>query len=146
MAGVKIGLDFGTHFTKICIEDITDKRNPRYLFHRFYDQNGITCYMLPSVVQLNKDNTLSYGFVNTDDAMMVHGRPERNHPQKPAEPVYRSYKQFPEIVKPNHQQFSKRKVDIDGNRELAFGYLLSVLNTFNSSISFKPGQMQNQPM
>ena len=124
MAGVKIGLDFGTHFTKICIEDISDKRNPRYLFHRFYDQNEATCYMLPSVVQLNKNKTLSYGFINTDDAMMVHGQPEKDHPQKPAEPVYRSYRQFPEIVKPDRQQFSKRKLNIDGNRELAFGYLI----------------------
>lgn len=39
MAAVKIGLDFGTHYTKICIEHSADKRNKRYQFHRFLDQN-----------------------------------------------------------------------------------------------------------
>lgn len=105
MAAVKIGLDFGTHFTKICVEDSTDKRNKRYLFQKFYDQEGKPSYVLPSVVQLNKDKTLSYGFVSEDDAMMVEGLPEKNPPKKPLEPEYRSYKQFPEIIKPEREQF-----------------------------------------
>ena len=124
MAGVKIGLDFGTHFTKICIEDSTDKRNKSYLFHRFYNNNGELTFMLPSVAQLNKDNTLSYGFVDSNDALEVKGLPEKNPPQTPLEPEYRSYKQFPEIVPPDRQQFVRRTVNIEGNQELAFGYLM----------------------
>ena len=68
---VKIGLDFGTHFTKICVEDSKDKRNRSYSFHKFIDLEGNPSLVFPSVVQLNKDNTLSYGFVDTDNAAMV---------------------------------------------------------------------------
>ena len=100
MAAAKIGLDFGTHFTKVCVEDSTDRRNRRYSFLKFFDSNGEASFVLPSVVQLNKDNTLSYGFVNLDDAAMVVELPEREAPKKPSEPVYLSYKHFPEPIRP----------------------------------------------
>lgn len=105
MAAVKIGLDFGTHYTKICIEHSADKRNKRYQFHRFFDQNGDFHYVFPSVVQLNRDNTLSYGFVDYNKAKLVEVLPEKNPPQKPTEPKYRSYKQFPELIEPVRDQF-----------------------------------------
>ena len=126
MAGVKIGLDFGTHYTKICVEDSFDKRNKRYLFQKFYDLNGEPSYVLPSVVQLNKDKTLSYGFVNTDDAMLVKGVVDKNPPQKPMEPEYRTYKYFPEIIPPDMSQFTRRVVDISSNQYLAIGYVICV--------------------
>ncbi len=100
MAAAKIGLDFGTHFTKVCVEDSTDRRNRRYSFLKFFDSNGEASFVLPSVVQLNKDNTLSYGFVNLDDAAMVVELPEREAPKKPSEPVYLGYKHFPEPIRP----------------------------------------------
>ena len=100
MAGVKIGLDFGTHFTKICVENSSEKRNRRYSFHNFSELNEEPSFVFPSVVQLNKDNTLSYGFVDTNNAKLVEGLPEKNAPQKPSEPEFHSYKQFPEIDKP----------------------------------------------
>lgn len=59
-----VGLDFGTHQTKICIEDRTDKNRPRYTFFAFKDLQGNESLMLPSIVQVNKDHTLSYGFVD----------------------------------------------------------------------------------
>ena len=105
MAGVRIGLDFGTHYTKICVEDSSDKRNKRYLFRSFEDQDGKLKYVLPSVVQVNKDNTLSYGYVDEGKAMMVDGLPEKNPPQKPLEPKYRSYTRFPELIEPGKEQF-----------------------------------------
>jgi uncharacterized phage-like protein YoqJ len=109
MAAAKIGLDFGTHYTKVCVEDSTDKRNRRYMFQKFYDLEGKASFVLPSVVQLNKDYTLSYGFVDTDNALMVEELPEKDAPQKPNEPVYRSYKQFPEPTKPVAPSYPKAK-------------------------------------
>ncbi len=109
MAAVKIGLDFGTHYTKICVEDSSDKRNRRYLFHRFHDQNGNPCFVFPSVVQINKDNTLSYGFVDTDDAAMVVAVSKEKAPERPEMPVYRKYKQFPEPQKPEAPADSNQK-------------------------------------
>ena len=97
---VKIGLDFGTHFTKICVEDSKDKRNRSYSFHKFIDLEGNPSLVFPSVVQLNKDNTLSYGFVDTDNAAMVDELLDKDMPKKPVEPKYRSYKQIPEPNKP----------------------------------------------
>lgn len=100
MAAVVIGLDFGTHYTKVCVEDSSDKRNKRYLFHKFIDNDGTPSWVFPSVVQINKDNTLSYGFVDLDDAAMVYGKPDKDAPQKPEEPKYRNYKKFPELLRP----------------------------------------------
>lgn len=109
MAAVKIGLDFGTHFTKVCVEDSTDRRNRRYSFLKFYNSKGEASFVLPSVVQINKDNTLSYGFVEKDNALMVEELPEKDAPQKPIEPVYRSYKQYPEPTKPVAPLYPKTK-------------------------------------
>ncbi len=109
MVSVKIGLDFGTHYTKVCVEDSTDRRNRRYSFQKFLDANGEASFVLPSIVQLNKDNTLSYGFVNTDNAAMVEALPERDAPQKPNEPQYRSYRHFPEPAKPIAPSYPKAK-------------------------------------
>lgn len=64
MERITIGLDFGTHQTKVCIENKTDAKNPVYSFFAFKDIDGNSSVILPSIVQLNKDNTLSYGFVD----------------------------------------------------------------------------------
>ena len=98
MGRYKIGLDFGTHQTKICIEDSSDKRNKRYSFHQFIDSEGHSHWTLPSVVQVNKDRTLSYGFTKEDEALLITNPAEA--PKKPIEPVYKQYKRIPEICKP----------------------------------------------
>ena len=66
MNSVKIGLDFGTHQTKICVQRRPDEGHgePYYEFFRFTDLLGEKQYFLPSVVQINEDDTLSYGYVN----------------------------------------------------------------------------------
>ena len=66
MDEIRVGLDFGTHQTKICVSRIPDEGHgvPEYEFFRFADQKGVEQYFIPSVVQINKDNTLSYGYVN----------------------------------------------------------------------------------
>ena len=139
MAGVKIGLDFGTHFTKICVENSSEKRNRRYSFHNFSDIKEEPSFVFPSVVQLNKDNTLSYGFVDTNNAKLVEGLPEKDAPQRPSEPEYHSYMQFPEIVKPERAQFfsvedteeknkEESNINIEGIRSQCVGLFISLFN------------------
>lgn len=69
MDEIRIGLDFGTHQTKICVCRIPDEGHgvPEYEFFQFADQNGKEQYFIPSVVQINKDDTLSYGYVDPKD-------------------------------------------------------------------------------
>ena len=66
MDRIKIGLDFGTHQSKICVQRIPDEGHgePNYEFFQFDDLNGNKQYFLPSVIQINKDDTLSYGYVD----------------------------------------------------------------------------------
>lgn len=63
---INVGLDFGTHQTKICIQRIPDEGHgePSYEFFSFEDLNGECSYFLPSLIQINEDDTLSYGFVD----------------------------------------------------------------------------------
>ena len=81
MERITVGLDFGTHQTKICIENKSDARNPIYSFFAFSDLDGNKSVILPSIVQINKDNTLSYGFVDKSKAkygkkFFIGGMPE----------------------------------------------------------------------
>lgn len=64
MDRITVGLDFGTHQTKVCIENKADVNNPEYSFFPFKDLEGNDNYILPSIVQINSDNTLSYSFVD----------------------------------------------------------------------------------
>ena len=66
MDEIRVGLVFGTHQTKICVSRIPDEGHgvPEYEFFQFVDQKGEVQYFIPSVVQINKDNTLSYGYVD----------------------------------------------------------------------------------
>ena len=68
MDDIKIGLDFGTHQTKICIQRTPDEGHgiPEYEFFKFTDNNGEEQFFLPSVIQINKDDTLSYGYVDPE--------------------------------------------------------------------------------
>ncbi len=68
---LNIGLDFGTHQSKVCIEDSSDPRNRVYSFHQFTLPNGGKSFFLPSVVQINKDRTLSYGFIDENNALVL---------------------------------------------------------------------------
>ena len=85
---LNIGLDFGTHQSKVCIEDTADPRNRVYTFFKFRRPDGKKTYFLPSVVQLNKDHTLSYGFVDETKAMILGQEHTFDEPQleKPPKP------------------------------------------------------------
>ena len=85
---LNIGLDFGTHQSKVCIEDTSDPRNRTYTFFKFLSPDGKKTFFLPSVVQINTDNTLSYGFVDESKALVlgyVHtfSEPKFVKPKKP---------------------------------------------------------------
>lgn len=69
MDRIRIGLDFGTHQTKICVQIAPDEGHgePRYEFFKFPDLQGQMQYFLPSVIQINKDDTLSYGYVDHEN-------------------------------------------------------------------------------
>ena len=68
MDEIRIGLDFGTHQTKICVCRIPDEGHgiPEYEFFKFEDQKEEEQFFLPSVVQINKDDTVSYGYVDPE--------------------------------------------------------------------------------
>lgn len=82
-----VGLDFGTHQTKVCIEQGEDLGNLTYTFLTFKDLEGKNHYALPSTVQINNDDTLSYGFTNEEKAKIGKKRhvPDFTE-QEPSEP------------------------------------------------------------
>lgn len=53
---IRVGLDFGTHQTKICIQRTPDEGHgvPEYEFFKFIDQKGNEQFFIPSVVQINR--------------------------------------------------------------------------------------------
>lgn len=57
-----IGLDFGTHQTKVCVEE-KDRFETRYSFVTFKDNKGEDSYVLPSIIRINTDGKLSYGYI-----------------------------------------------------------------------------------
>jgi len=59
-----VGLDLGTHQTKICIEYADSLSGKIYEFFEFAKPDGEKKMLLPSTVQINEDDTLSYGFVD----------------------------------------------------------------------------------
>lgn len=71
MADYTVGLDFGTHQSKVCIEDASDPRNITYSFFKFAKLKKGHSYFLPSIVQINKDRTVSYGFVDESNALVT---------------------------------------------------------------------------
>lgn len=76
---IKIGLDFGTHQTKICVQRTPDegRGEPNYEFFQFADLQGNKQYFLPSIIQINKDDTLSYGYVDTQKIKVQTNKPNK---------------------------------------------------------------------
>jgi hypothetical protein len=59
---ITVGLDFGTHQTKVCIED---KKGVElnYSFFKFMDIHGNMQYTLPSIIHIDPNGYLSYGYI-----------------------------------------------------------------------------------
>lgn len=97
---ITIGLDFGTHQTKICIENSDDPYHKTYEFYEW--EKGV--YAFPAIIQINKDHTLRYGSVDLDTCLVARNKKivanpgELNlppqpillveEPKLPAQPVY----------------------------------------------------------
>ena len=60
--GITVGLDFGTHQSKICVER-KEGVEVSYEFLKFKDRHGKMSYTLPSIIQKDSAGMLSYGFV-----------------------------------------------------------------------------------
>ena len=58
---ITVGLDFGTHQTKVCIEDKQGVET-HYKFQRFRNLSGQMMYTLPSVIYIDEDRKLHYGY------------------------------------------------------------------------------------
>lgn len=89
---ITIGLDFGTHQTKICIENSNDPHHVTYEFMQW--RKG--CYALPSIIQINKNHTLRYGDFELVTALKGRKKKMLNSPKPlvlppcPSKPVMNS--------------------------------------------------------
>lgn len=82
-----VGLDFGTHQTKVCIEDASNPAQKIYEFFEFDMSYGNKTVFLPSIVQINEDDTLSYGFVDESQCKtMPNTKTEKPGLELPQEP------------------------------------------------------------
>ena len=63
---ITVGLDFGTHQTKVCIER-KESAELEYSFMKFKDCAGQSQYTLPSIISVQPDGHLRYGFLPSDD-------------------------------------------------------------------------------
>lgn len=94
-----VGLDFGTHQTKVCIENATNPAQKFYEFLEFSSDTSNSTVLFPSIVQINDDDTISYGFVDSNRCKTLHhsnvDKPELKLipepilelPQEPVQPV-----------------------------------------------------------
>ncbi len=71
MSRYTVGFDLGTHQTKICIQDALNPAEKIYEFLEFEKRDGTTTVLLPSLVQINKDHTLSYGFYDKEECLIL---------------------------------------------------------------------------
>ena len=102
-----VGLDFGTHQTKVCIEDASNPAQKIYEFFEFDVPKGNKTVFLPSIVQINEDDTLSYGFVDESQCKtMPNAKTEKPVLELPQEPKL-TYPPKPVII----QNPSKPKAD-----------------------------------
>lgn len=62
---ITVGLDFGTHQTKICVES-KDRVELSYTFWQFEDTYHSHYYTLPSIIGVGKDGLITYGFLPTN--------------------------------------------------------------------------------
>ena len=67
---ITVGLDFGTHQTKICIEEKNGVET-HYSFHKFTDNKGEQQYTLPSVVGITPDNRIMYGYIEENENCQI---------------------------------------------------------------------------
>ncbi len=63
---ITVGLDFGTHQTKVCIER-KERAELEYSFMKFRDCTGQEQFTLPSIISIQPDGKLRYGYLPDND-------------------------------------------------------------------------------
>lgn len=63
---ITVGLDFGTHQTKVCVER-KERAELEYSFIKFRDCHGQSQYTLPSIISIQPDGKLRYGYLPDND-------------------------------------------------------------------------------
>ena len=58
-----VGFDFGTHQSKICVEERISSNVSSYEFFKFRDANGKEQYTLPSIIREDANGHLTYGYL-----------------------------------------------------------------------------------
>src|SRR5574344_148667 len=59
---ITVGLDFGTHQTKVCVES-KEGVELSYDFFKFADEKGKLQYTLPSIIQIDHNGNMAYGYI-----------------------------------------------------------------------------------
>ena len=60
-----VGFDFGTHQTKVCIEN-REGAELQYEFFKFKDAKGVEQYTLPSILSIDKKGLVRYGYISDE--------------------------------------------------------------------------------
>ncbi len=81
---ITLGLDFGTHQSKLCMSYMPNNETI-YEFVEFGLPGGKKSVLFPSVIQINKDNTIRIGSVDYNNAATRSIPPPRK-PELPARP------------------------------------------------------------
>lgn len=129
---IRVGLDFGTHQTKICVRKIQDEGHGEsfFEFFTFKDLADKKKYFLPSIVQINKDDTLSYGYVDKNLEKLESQEPTIN---------YGTITNIDEdITGTAHKLFQKYATEKDSEEDLAV--ISDMLNLRNDILSQKKEQ------
>lgn len=98
---ITLGLDFGTHQSKLCLSYMPNNEQI-YEFLEFVKPDGAKTFLLPSIIQINKDDTISIGFVDKSNCK-ASSAPAPQEPVFPEEPQTdlppRPKKSYPEKPK-----------------------------------------------
>lgn len=81
---ITLGLDFGTHQSKLCLSYMPNNEQI-YEFIEFVRPDGAKTFLLPSIIQINKDDTISIGFVDKANCK-AYSTPAPKEPEYPEEP------------------------------------------------------------
>lgn len=60
-----VGFDFGTHQTKVCVEN-REGAELQYEFFKFKDAKGVEQYTLPSILSIDKKGLVRYGYISDE--------------------------------------------------------------------------------
>jgi len=120
MTRYNVGIDFGTHQTKICIEDSLNKRVPVYEFLEFHNSYGASSVLFPSIIQINKDDSISYGFVDPTQAKILSK--DGCEPPKRREVAEPTYISLP--VEPKYDSIPKKPESKHNSPFAALAFLL----------------------